>query len=299
MCVSASAEVEIMSREVVVISGMSGAGKSCAARAFEDMGFFVVDNLPPQLIETLIRLSETSGGELAKFALVCDARDLNFLSAFEPTWTQLKKSDHNIRLLFLDCSEDILLQRFKETRRRHPLDHGAGLQDAISRERHLLEYIHSNADDIIDTQELTVHDLKKKVWDYFGSRQNASMRVTVMSFGFKYGLPRNLDLCLDVRFLANPFFVPELRPLSGKDIAVADYVRSSKEAKLFEDHVSGLLQFLLPQYQQEGKSYLTIAFGCTGGRHRSVALTESLSSKLTENGYEVSIEHRDLKKFPG
>lgn len=286
-----------MRKKLVVISGMAGAGKSSAARAFEDMGFFVVDNLPPQLINTLIQLSDSSGDELRKIALVCDARETTFLKAFEPIWNQLRQTSHETNLLFLDCSDDILLQRFKETRRRHPLDQGEGLKDAIAREREHLKTIQGHADEVIDTQDLSVHDLKRRIKDHFGSPVDSHMRVSFMSFGFKYGLPRNLDLCFDVRFLTNPFFVPELRPLSGLSEEVSSYVRSAPEARTFEEHLGKMLRFLVPQYEREGKSYLTVAIGCTGGRHRSVALCEALAKKFGNEGQIVHVEHRDIDKF--
>lgn len=285
------------SKRIVVISGMAGAGKSTAARALEDLGFFVIDNLPPQLIETLLNLSDSSGGELRRIALVIDAREARFLSDFGPTWDRLKQADHDMSLLFLDCTDDVLLRRFKETRRRHPLDEGDGVRAGIERERTLLRDLMQRADEIVQTQELTVHDLKRRVTDRYANEDDArGQSLTVMSFGFKHGLPPELDLCFDVRFLPNPYFVENLRPLTGLDAPVSEFVLAQPDASGFLDKVADLVEYLLPRFRHEGKAYVTVAIGCTGGQHRSVALTEQLAKRLRHGEREVAVVHRDIDK---
>jgi RNase adapter protein RapZ len=285
------------SKRIVVISGMAGAGKSTAARALEDLGFFVIDNLPPQLIETLLNLSDTSGGELRRIALVIDAREASFLREFGPTWDRLQRTGHDISLVFLDCTDDVLVRRFKETRRRHPLDAGLGVIDGIARERLLLRELSDRADEVIPTQGMSVHDLKRRIQDRFAAEHGQVGQVlTLMSFGFKHGLPPELDLCFDVRFLPNPYFVEGLRPLTGLDEPVATFVLGQNDAGPFLDKVTDLVSYLLPRYAHEGKAYVTVAIGCTGGRHRSVALAEVLGRRLRAAGQKARVTHRDADK---
>lgn len=295
-------------KQVIVLSGLAGAGKSTAARALEDLGFFVVDNLPPALIEPLIRM--TSGGERKKFAFVVDAREAGFLHEFPTTWARLAElADQGTLaarplLLFLDCDDDVLVRRFQETRRRHPLDGSddgssqigeSGLYTAIAAERALLADVKSRADTIIDTRGLSVHDLKRLVSERFGG-DGSRLLVTLLSFGFKYGLPADLDLCFDARFLANPYFVEALRHQTGRDAAVRDYVFASPDAQTYLDKIVDLTDFLVPRFAAEGKSYATVAIGCTGGRHRSVSLVEAGVAALRARGIDVKARHRDVDR---
>ncbi len=285
-----------MHKRIVVVSGPSGAGKSTAARALEDLGYFVVDNLPPQLMETLINLSDSSGNELRQLAFVIDARDANFLSDFGDIYDRVARSGHDVQLLFLDCDDETLVRRFKETRRRHPLEDGSGVVSALERERALLEDIHNRADHTIVTKELSVHDLKRTVTERFSQMGSKTQQLTILSFGFKHGLPPELDLCFDVRFLPNPYFVETLRPQTGLDAPVRDFVLAQEDAQTFLDHVERLATFLVPRYAAEGKSYVTFAIGCTGGKHRSVALSEAFAERLLHNGIAARVVHRDVKK---
>jgi UPF0042 nucleotide-binding protein len=289
------------SKQIVVVSGLAGAGKTTAARALEDLGYFVVDNLPPSLIETLISLA---GDGRPKLAFVVDAREARFLAAFPETWTRLQRAGHRLLLLFLDCADDVLVRRFQETRRRHPLDFSdentsplgdSGLLNAIARERALLDDVKGEADAIIDTRSLSVHDLKRIVVERFGDTE-VQLQATLMSFGFKRGLPAELDLCFDARFLPNPYFVEDLRAGTGLDAHVRDFVLKQPDAAPFLDKVVDLVAFLLPRFATEGKSYATVAIGCTGGRHRSVALVEAAVARLRASGLEVGARHRDLDR---
>ena len=295
--------------QVIVLSGMAGAGKTTAARALEDLGFFVVDNLPPQLIEPLITMASGIGGR-RKFAFVIDAREQAFLNDFPPTWSRLVELANNGTLaaqpllLFLDCDDDVLVRRFQETRRRHPVDGhedesggvvAASLFSAIAAERRLLADVRDRADTVIDTRGLNVHDLKRLVIDRFGG-ERIGLVVTLLSFGFKYGLPSDLDLCFDARFLPNPYFVEALRPHTGLDAAVRDYVFNAPDAQLYLDKIVDVTAFLAPRFATEGKSYATVAIGCTGGKHRSVALVEAGVAALRERGIEVKARHRDAQR---
>lgn len=294
---------------VIVLSGMAGAGKTTAARALEDLGFFVVDNLPPQLIEPLITMA-SSTGERRKFAFVIDAREQSFLKEFPSTWTRLVELANTGTLaaqpllLFLDCDDDVLVRRFQETRRRHPVDGAsdesgtvvsASLYAAIATERRLLADVRDRADTVIDTRSLSVHDLKRLVVDRFGSEQTGLV-VTLLSFGFKYGLPSDLDLCFDARFLPNPYFVDSLRAHTGLNDAVRDHVFASADAVAYLDKIVDVAAFLAPRFATEGKSYATVAIGCTGGKHRSVALVEAGVALLRARGIDAKARHRDVQR---
>ena len=284
------------SKRIIVVSGMAGGGKSTAAKALEDLGFFVVDNLPPQLLETLVALVEQSGSELRRLAFVVDARKKSFLKGFLPIWTRFKASDDDTSLVFLSATQEELIKRFKETRRRHPLDSGNGILEAIATEQTLLQELDAHADWHIDTTNLSVHELKRKITDHFGEVESPSTTLTLMSFGFKYGLPPELDLCFDARFLPNPFFIADLRHKTGLDHDVQDYVLSHREAHEYLTKIKDMVTFLMPKYHHEGKAYVTVAVGCTGGKHRSVTLIETLAKALTKLGFDFQIQHRDREK---
>ncbi|MBI5497968.1 MAG: RNase adapter RapZ [Deltaproteobacteria bacterium] len=281
--------------QVVVVSGLAGAGKSTAARALEDMGFFCVDNLPAALMGTLVNLAESSGGEVKRVALVVDAREGRFLEAFPETFARLKDSVPDVMLIFLDARDDVLVRRFQETRRRHPLaPEGGAVLDGITRERAMLQRVRDLADQVIDTSTFNVHELKHLVNERFGTLATRALTVTLLSFGYKNGLPAELDLCMDVRFLPNPYFVDELRPRDGREVDVARYVMDRPVAREFVDRYTELLRFLIPAYSAEGKRYLTVGVGCTGGQHRSVAIVEELQKRLTGAGFVVRVRHREL-----
>ncbi|MCP4503737.1 MAG: RNase adapter RapZ [Deltaproteobacteria bacterium] len=280
-------------KRIVVLTGLAGAGKTTAARALEDIGYFVVDNLPPQLIETLISLSDSSGNELKRIALVIDAREARFLDTFSEAFSRMQAGEHDVSLAFLDCDDDELVKRFKETRRRHPQAIDGGVRDGIRNERVLLEQMSSLANAHIDTTQLSVHELKENIQERFGFEDEIAQRVTILSFGFKHGLPSELDLCFDVRFLQNPYFNDELRPHTGLDQGVQEFVLAQPGAQDFLTMLTEMVTFLLPRYQQEGKRYVTVAIGCTGGQHRSVCLVEALGARLAG---DVRVRHRDLDK---
>jgi UPF0042 nucleotide-binding protein len=286
----------IRQKRIVVVSGLAGAGKTTAARVLEDLGFFVVDNLPPMLIETLVTLADSAGGKQRTLAFVVDAREADFLADFGPAWDRIKGAGHDATLVFLDCSDDVLVRRFKETRRRHPLDDGKGVLSGIATERRLLEEVTHRADIVIDTRNLTVHELKQVISDRFSVEGAAKNSVTVLSFGFKYGLPLELDVCFDVRFLPNPFFVEELKAKPGLDPEVRAFVEGKEDTTVFVDKAVDIAAFLLPRFQHEGKAYVTFAIGCTGGRHRSVVVAEMFAARLRAMGVVVSVVHRDVTR---
>ena len=284
-----------MAFSVVIITGLSGSGMSSAANAFEDLGYFSVDNLPPQLIPTFVDLCEQSSSDVARAALVVDIRSGEFLERFPEIYDQLKARGVDVRVVFLEAADETLQRRYSETRRPHPLAM-PGVSAALRRERQQLTPIRELADEIIDTSEMTIHELRQTIRDRFEPPEaGAGTRVTVTSFGFKRGTPRDLDLLFDVRFLPNPHFVAELRPLTGRDRPIVEYLEAQPEVGETLERLVDLLAFLLPRYQREGKSYVTIGIGCTGGRHRSVYLAESIARRLVEAGFDARPEHRDVE----
>jgi UPF0042 nucleotide-binding protein len=281
---------------VVILTGVSGSGKTTALRALEDAGFYCVDNLPIVFLEKLLELSGHTAGEVTRIALVVDAREGRFLAEAPRVIEEVRRTGTGVDVVFLDASDEALLRRFSETRRRHPLSQGGSVTDGIAAERKALEGLKSIADEIVDSSSLNVHELKRLVHARFVGGEAERMGVTVVSFGFRYGLPSHADLVLDVRFLPNPYFVPELKPYPGTDPAVERFVLGQEDAKAFLDRAVDLCTFLLPRYRAEGKSYLTIAVGCTGGRHRSVAIGAALASRLEQTGTDVRLWHRDVEK---
>ena len=283
--------------QLVVLTGVSGSGKSTALRALEDAGFYCVDNLPIIIAEKLLDLSGHTAGEVSRLALVVDAREGRFLAEAPRVIQEVRQQGGDVQVLFFEASDDALVRRYSETRRRHPLSGDSGsVQDGITAERRALADLKAVADEVVDTTTLNVHELKRLIARRLVGGGSGGLGVTVMSFGFRYGIPTHADLVLDVRFLPNPYFVPELRPLSGTDPGVAEYVLSQPDAKAFLARLLDLLGFLLPRYRAEGKSYLTVAVGCTGGRHRSVALAAALAERLSAGGQPVRLWHRDLDK---
>lgn len=276
---------------------MSGAGKSVAMRFFEDLGYFCVDNLPPALISKFAQLCTQSGGKIARVALVIDIRGGSFFDALTEELVTLEEEDINFKILFLEASDEVLINRYKESRRRHPLTGQGSILDAIKRERSLLEELRGRASMVLDTTNLTLQQLKEKIKEAFLSKEDMlPLSISLVSFGFKYGLPMDADLVFDVRFLPNPNYVPSLKYLTGKDHPVNDFIFKWPSALNFSSRLHSLMEFLLPQYSNEGKSHLKIAIGCTGGRHRSVAFVERLHHFLKQESYPLHVEHRDIKR---
>jgi RNase adapter protein RapZ len=280
---------------VVIITGVSGSGMSSALKAFEDFGYFAIDNLPVQLIPTFVRLCDESS-EIDRTALVVDVRSREFLGMFPHIYDELESKGVNLTVLFLEADEEVLLRRYSETRRPHPLP-DQDVVAAIRQEREMLAEIRDRADIVIDTSELTVHTLRDAIKERFAEKSGGhELNVTISSFGFRHGLPRGLDMLFDVRFLPNPHFVPELRAYTGRDSKVIDYLQSQSEVEETLTRFVDLLVYLLPRFQREGKSYLTVGVGCTGGRHRSVMVADAIKKRLDELGYKTKVVHRDIGK---
>lgn len=279
--------------ELFIITGVSGSGKGTVLKTLEDLGYYAVDNLPLALLETFAGLV-TESASIRRAAIVVDIREGDLISKFPEIYSRLRGTLRT-SLLFLDADDDALLRRFSETRRPHPLGQGSVLKN-VRAERKQLEAIRDMADQVIVTSELTSPQLRKMISEAFSATSDASLRVAVMSFGFRHGLPAESDLVFDVRFLPNPNYVPEFKPLSGKNPRVARYIRGFVQTREFLRHVQGLLDFLLPHYVAEGKAYLTISFGCTGGRHRSVMMAQEIARYLQREGYPIRISHRDIDK---
>jgi UPF0042 nucleotide-binding protein len=283
--------------DIIIITGLSGSGKSFAIRALEDNGFFCVDNLPALLIPKFVDLCQGYEEEIRRIALGVDLRGGQFLSALPQVLSELRAAGNHIQILFFDASDDVLLRRFSETRRPHPLAGQGSIQDGISRERKALESIRALADKVIDTSEFNVHQLKREMEQQFCQAPTARrMALFFTSFGYKFGIPHDTDMILDVRFLPNPYFISELREKSGLDSEVKGYVLADAETHAYLDRLYALLEFILPLYDREGKSSLTLALGCTGGRHRSVVLVEELRKKFGDGNFPVHFKHRDIDK---
>jgi len=283
-------------REIVIISGLSGSGKSAATRCFEDMGYFCVDNLPAQLIPVFAELCSKTD-TIPRAALVVDVREGAFLQHFPEIFQRLRQGEHHVTLLFLEASDDALIRRFSESRRPHPLAVNQPLENGIRREREVLEGLKALADVVMDTSRYNVHELKKYLHDNFEDKRSAAgMVISLVSFGYKYGIPEESDLLFDTRFVQNPFFVNGLKHLTGRDKEVRDFLHAQPEYNEFFQKIGEILLFLIPRYLREGKTYLTISVGCTGGRHRSVAMAQELSDKLISQGYSIKTLHRDLEK---
>ena len=279
--------------ELAIITGMSGAGRSTVANVLEDLGWFVVDNLPPALLPTLAELGGRARGDVARIAAVVDVRSRTFFADLTEALAQLGASGSTPRIIFLEASDDALVRRHEAVRRPHPLQGDGMLSDGIARERELLRDLRADADIVLDTTDLNVHQLAAKVIQAF-EQVTPGLHATVISFGYTYGLPVDADLVVDCRFLPNPHWVPELRPLTGKDPAVRDYVLSQTGALPLLDAYSRVLELIGDGYLREGKRYATIAVGCTGGKHRSVAMAEELCARLAATGVDASVVHRDL-----
>jgi UPF0042 nucleotide-binding protein len=280
--------------EVVVVSGLSGAGRSTAAKCLEDLGYYVVDNLPPSLIAAMVDLGSHTSGEVTRIAVVVDVRSRAFSADLRSVIGELDERGYRPRVLFLEAADEVLVRRFENNRRAHPLQAGGRLVDGIAAERELLADLQAVADVVVDTSRLSVHDLRRQLEVEFSGETAPALRATVLSFGFKYGLPMDADLVADVRFLPNPHWIPELRPHTGQDPDVRDYVLTQEGAGRFLDVYTELLRLVGAGYQREGKRYLTLAIGCTGGKHRSVAMAEEIAKRLVEDGVQTTVAHRDL-----
>lgn len=280
--------------EILILTGMSGAGRSTAAHALEDLGWYVVDNLPPSLLPQLV--GKGTGLEGKEYAVVVDVRGGHFFDELMAALDELKKNESEYRLVFLDATDQMLVQRFESTRRPHPLQGTDRIVDGIAREREKLDEVRSQCDVVIDTTNLNVHQLEKRIGEIFGGGKVQGIRINVLSFGYKYGIPVDSDLVLDCRFIPNPHWVPELRPLTGLTPQVSEKVLSNDGVKEFVKAYVDLVVSMVPGYMQEGKKYLTIAAGCTGGRHRSVAITQEMAKQLNaiDNGISAYPTHRDV-----
>lgn len=283
--------------QFLIITGLSGAGKSTAMKVFEDLGFFCVDNLPPALVPKFAELALTSDGRIRRAALAIDVRGGEFFDDLFTSLDHLEETGVEYQILFLDASDEVLVRRFEETRRKHPLAQAGGILEGICAERERLQAVKERSDKILDTTALSVHDLRQEIMDTFvrGGREG-TLTVGVVSFGYKYGIPLDADLVLDCRFLPNPHYVEALRPLPGDSPEVRRFVLSQPSTQEFMRRLIELMDFLLPQYLDEGKAHLTVAIGCTGGKHRSVVLADDLGAYLEQRGFKVNLRHRDVRK---
>jgi UPF0042 nucleotide-binding protein len=283
---------------IVIITGLSGSGKSTASRALEDMDFFCVDNLPIALLPKFLDLSSASMGEYSKIALVMDLREKEFLRTYREVFSRLGAEGYQLEILFLEASDEVLVRRYSQTRRAHPLAEGGGLVEGIQKEREVLAPLRSMATLVMDTSTFNVHQLQMAIRELFGQRpRGRRMALTFLSFGYSYGIPQEADLVIDVRFLPNPFFVEDLKDLPGSDSRIHDFLMSFEDSREWIERFTAFLAYLLPRYEREGKAYLTVAIGCTGGRHRSVAVAEQMKG-VFQDDFPVRVRHRDLKNSP-
>ena len=283
--------------EIIIVTGLSGSGKSVAIRALEDNGFFCIDNLPAPLIPKFIDLCVGYSEGITRIALGVDLRAGQFLQSLPQVLSDMRNAGHHVQMIFFDASDEVLLRRFSETRRPHPLAGEEPIQEGISRERKALEAMRELVDKVIDTSDLNVHELKREMEERFcQAPYSRTMNVFLTSFGYKYGIPHDTDMIFDVRFLPNPYFVSELRAHDGLKREVEEYVLKNDETRTFLDRLYSLLEFTLPLYEREGKSSLTVALGCTGGRHRSVVLVEALHKRLAAGKFRIHVKHRDIEK---
>lgn len=284
--------------QFVIVTGLSGSGKSLAVNALEDIGFYCIDNMPPQLISKFAEISTQSDVKIDRVAIVADIRGGELFLSLADTIYELKEQGLDVKILFIDAADEVITKRYKETRRKHPLDEAAhgSIQNAIETERDILHSVRAYADYYIDTSFLSTSQLKEQINNIFLDNPDDSMLIKVMSFGFKYGAPNEADLLFDVRCLPNPFYIPELKHHTGQDHEVSDYVMSFEQSKGLLSKLEELIDYLIPLYISEGKSQLVIAFGCTGGKHRSVTFAEKLYEHIFENHFKVRIAHRDISK---
>jgi UPF0042 nucleotide-binding protein len=283
--------------KLVVITGLSGAGKSHALKCFEDVGYFCVDNLPPALLPTFVELCHQQGGEIKNVALGIDIRERVFFADLTGILQRVKDLGHSVELLFLEARDAVLVRRFSESRRPHPLLPELPVLEGVRFEKERLAEIRSHADRIIDTSNLSVHDLRDLLSRHFSEEQAARrLTISVITFGYKFGVPYDIDMLFDVRFLRNPYFVPDLKPLTGEDPRVRSYVLEDPDAKGFLDRLENFFMFLIPLFERERRSYLNVGIGCTGGRHRSVVIAKQLYERFSSAGHHVTLSHRDLTK---
>jgi UPF0042 nucleotide-binding protein len=281
--------------DIVIITGMSGAGRSTAAKSLEDLGWFVVDNLPPGLLPTMVDLANRSNGAVSRMAAVVDVRSRAFSTDLKSAISDLGTRGATARVVFLEAAEDTLVRRFDSERRPHPLQGTGRVTDGIAAERELLREVRGDADLLVDTSRLNVHELRARMRNFFSGGTAAGLRLSVVSFGFKYGLPVDADLVADCRFLPNPHWIAELAPMTGQDAPVREYVLSQSGAEEFLHYYTELLRVVLPGYEREGKRFVTLAVGCTGGKHRSVAIADQLAARVAGvAGTDVQVGHRDL-----
>lgn len=284
--------------KLIIITGLSGSGKSTAIAAFEDSDFYCVDNMPVDLLPKFLELPiEEHAFEIAGLVFVMDLREKGFLSKYSSVFESIRQKGYNFEILFLEADEKILLQRYSQTRRQHPLSQNKSLLDGIKAEKEQLKDLREKADRVINTSYCNVHELKSIIFNIAQeSRKPVPMRISIQSFGFKYGVPHGADLIMDVRFLENPFFIPELKDLDGEDEEVKDFVLNNDKARVFLQKYLDLLEYLIPLYEKERRAYLTIAVGCTGGRHRSVVIAQYIYESIDKPGKQVGITHRDIKQ---